>query len=473
MDKVLEILETFILSVWNVLYEASPYMLFGFFIAGLLKAYVSPTFFSKHLSGKGILPVLKGTVIGIPLPLCSCGVIPTAIGLRKQGAGKGATTAFMIATPETGVDSIAISYALLGPVMTILRPVAATLTAIVAGLGVDYLLKDKPDELEKVENEAKIKSKGKEALGADKGQGQTAETSCGASQSECKCESPQAILIPAMSAVDSSSAEKTETCQCSSENIITETGKESASCCSSETTTQEPASCCSSNSVATEPTSCCSSQSSIKEPASCCSSHSTTQEATSCCSTQKKFVSKNRFLVGMHFSFIEMMDDIGKWFLLGVLFAGLLGIVLPVDFFDKVPGGDITSMFMMLIIGIPLYICSTASTPIVAALLLKGLSPGAALIFLLAGPATNIATITVVSKIMGKGVSIIYLASITLCTLLFGFIVNMFYSNTTMVLELGEHTGPLFGPWVNITCAVILIANISLVKANKIFKKIA
>lgn len=139
MDILLETVN----ASWGILVESSGFILFGFFIAGLLKALIPDTFIHRHLGSGGPASVLKASLFGIPIPLCSCGVIPAAAGLRQQGAGKGATAAFMISTPETGVDSIAVTYALLDPVMTLLRPVAAFVTAAVTGLGIN-LLKDEP-----------------------------------------------------------------------------------------------------------------------------------------------------------------------------------------------------------------------------------------------------------------------------------------------------------------------------------------
>lgn len=121
----------------NILNEMSPYILLGFLIAGLLHAFVRPETMSRHLSGNGIKPVLKAALFGIPLPLCSCGVLPTAVGLRRQGASEGATTAFLISTPQTGVDSIAATYALLGLPFAIIRPIAALVGALAGGVAVD------------------------------------------------------------------------------------------------------------------------------------------------------------------------------------------------------------------------------------------------------------------------------------------------------------------------------------------------
>jgi len=127
---------------WNILVESAPYVLFGFFAAGILKAYLPEKAVARHLGGSNAVSVLKASLFGIPLPLCSCGVIPAAIELRKQGASKGSAAAFLVSVPETGVDSIAITWALLDPVMTVVRPVASFFTATVTGLLMNRLPED-------------------------------------------------------------------------------------------------------------------------------------------------------------------------------------------------------------------------------------------------------------------------------------------------------------------------------------------
>ncbi|MCK5548758.1 MAG: permease, partial [Thermoplasmata archaeon] len=122
-----------IIEFWNVLSDMAPYLLFGFFAAGLLSVVISPKFVERHLGGRGILPSLKAALFGIPLPLCSCGVIPVAASIRRHGASRGATTAFLLSTPQTGVDSILVTFSLLGPLFAIVRPVAALLTGVVGG----------------------------------------------------------------------------------------------------------------------------------------------------------------------------------------------------------------------------------------------------------------------------------------------------------------------------------------------------
>lgn len=129
---------------WTILLESSPYILFGFLAAGLLKSFLPEETVARHLGRNSTAAVIKASLFGVPLPLCSCGVIPAAIGLRKQGASKGASAAFLVSTPESGVDSIAITWALLDPVMTVVRPLAAFLTATVTGLLINRLPEDAP-----------------------------------------------------------------------------------------------------------------------------------------------------------------------------------------------------------------------------------------------------------------------------------------------------------------------------------------
>jgi len=295
---------------WDILKEAAPYVLFGFFAAGILKALIPEDLVAKHLGQNGTRSVLKASLFGIPLPLCSCGVIPVAIGLRKQGASKGATASFLVSVPETGVDSIAITWALLDPLMTIIRPVSSFITAVVTGLFINLIPDTKPDQ-EK---------------------------------------SPQ------------------EACGCSSHT------KDKA-----EALPQ-------------------------KEPLG------------------------RKIKDGLTYAFSDLLKDIGGWLMLGIAIAGIISFFVPVGFIEQSLGGEFSSLLIMLVIGIPLYICASASTPIAAALVLKGLSPGAALVFLLAGPATNAATMTVVAKHLGKAATVVYTTSIAICSLAMGWAVNRIYA---------------------------------------------
>ena len=298
------------MACWEILLESSLFILFGFFVAGLLKAFIPDDFIRRHLGRGKRSGVLKASLFGVPIPLCSCGVIPAAAGLRAQGAGKGAIASFMISTPETGVDSIAVTWALLDPVMTVIRPVAAFMTALITGMGVNLLDRDK---------------------------------------------SPGPLEMPFPMAATCSDG-----CGC--------TGGEHRS---------------------------------------------------------PGLWKKLRQGVG--FAFGDLLGDIGPWLLVGIGLAGVITVYVSPRFIEAHLGGGIYAMLIMLALSTPLYVCATASTPIAAALALKGLSPGAALVFLLAGPATNVATLTVVARLLGKRVAAVYLSAIVACSLGLGLVVNAIY----------------------------------------------
>lgn len=319
MENISGVVFEVLAAVWEILLESSLFVLFGFFVAGLLKGFIPDDFVQRHLGGRRKSGILKASLFGIPIPLCSCGVIPAAAGLRKQGAGKGAVTSFMISTPETGVDSMAVTYALLDPIMTVVRPVAAFLTATCTGLLVHFFDKDVP-------------AKPLESSGP-------------------------AVSFPMAS--------------CSSEDCG-------------------------------------------------CEEHGAEEIRTI-------FVAWRKFRKGMSFAFGNLLSDIGPWLLLGIGLAGIITVTLSPEFIASYLGDGLLSMLIMIVLATPLYVCATASTPIAAALALKGLSPGAALVFLLAGPATNVATITVVAKLLGRKVAIIYVGSIMFCSLALGLFVNWIY----------------------------------------------
>ncbi|MBW1730677.1 MAG: SO_0444 family Cu/Zn efflux transporter [Deltaproteobacteria bacterium] len=299
-------------SAWQLLLESSIYILFGLLVSGILRVFLSPASVGKHLGHGRFKPVFKAAFLGIPIPLCSCGVLPAAVSIKKQGANNGATTAFLISTPESGVDSIAITYALLDPIMTIARPVVAFITATVAGI---------------LENLLGRKQK-------------------------------NVLLEPDLSCpVDG--------------------------CCDG-----------------------------LDCPPDLHAKH-------------HSFFNKIKF--GLKYALTEVWADIASWFFLGLILAGLITSLIPGNLMAKFLGGGIHSMLLMLAIGIPLYICATASTPIAAALILKGVSPGAALVFLLAGPATNITSLTVLFGVLGKRAAAIYLATISVATVLFGLLLDGIY----------------------------------------------
>ncbi len=326
-------------SCWQMLAEAAPYTLFGFFAAGLLKGAFSDDLVARHLGGSSLSSVLKASVLGIPLPLCSCGVIPAAIGLQRQGAGRGASAAFLVSTPESGVDSMAITYALLDPVMTVLRPLAALVTAIVTGLLINFLPEKPP------------------------------------------------AVVPA------------------------------ADACSDDLCADE------------------------------------------CCAPAADLRGIARLRAGVVYAFGELLRDIGGWLLIGIAVAGVIDALIPDDFFAGLIGSELTMLLAMLLVGIPLYICASASTPIAAALILKGVSPGAALVFLLAGPATNAATVTLVARFWGKGVTAVYLLSIAACALLFGWLTDLLYDGFNWDIATQVHAVIDSGPrWWEQLAALILLA---------------
>ena len=282
----------------------------------------------------------KAALLGAPLPLCSCSVVPTAIALKQAGASKGATSAFLISTPETGVDSVGITLALIDPVMAIMRPVTAILTAMGCGWVVNL--------------------------------------------SEPKSSEP---------AVDKGIPEPPETC------------------CSPSEPDPEPA------------------------------------PSTTCCATEAES-KPSRLRQAGAFAYGKLMSDLAPWFVVGFALSAAITLWMPNDFFLSSWSHGLPAMLAMLVAGIPMYVCATASTPVAAALLAKGLDPGAALVFLLAGPATNAATLGVVGGFMGRRVVAVYLASIAVFSLCAGWSVNALYDalggfERSAILTQHEHLSSL------------------------------
>ena len=329
---------------WHLLLDSSVYVIFGIVVSGLLRVFLSPNTVARHFGHGRFSSVFKAALLGIPIPLCSCGVMPAAVSLKKQGANNGAVTSFLISTPESGVDSIAITYALMDPVMTVARPVAAFAAAAAAGTA---------------ENLISSPTAGPMA--------------------------PPDLTCP----VDG----------------------------------------------------CCDGQN--------CSPAEHKKHHT--------FYEKLR--AGMNYALTEVWPDMASWFLLGLLLAGLVTALIPAEVMTRYLGGGLLSMLIMLAVGIPLYICATASTPIAAALILKGVSPGAALVFLLAGPATNVTSLTVLFGILGKRATAIYLAAIAVFAVLSGLALDQVYnllgvSPQAMAGRAAEIV-PVWAQWVG---ALILLA---------------
>ena len=328
----------------DVFLEMSAWLLFGFAIAGIISQWLNPERLKPWLAERSVKSVVIASLVGAPLPLCSCSVLPVAISLRRAGASRGATSAFLISTPETGVDSVALSYGLLDPFLTIARPIGAIFSAIFTGLLVNAT--EGPDE--------PVPAPGDKPADGD---GST-ET-------------------PAEGEHDHS-------------HVASDPGKPS-------------------------------------------------------------------LRGAMHFAFVEMMDDLAAAILFGLAISAGIYALLPPEIFELPIFEGVWGYLVMLLIGIPIYVCASASTPIAAAMILKGLSPGAAVVFLLASPATNTSALFVILKELGRRTLIAYLVGLAICTLIVGWAVDAGYRilEITPSVRVGaeghEHVGVL-----SIVAAVVL-----------------
>jgi HflK protein len=315
-------------ATWAILEDASVYLLAGFLLAGVLAVLVPRPLLTQLVGTGKVRSVLWGSVLGAPLPLCSCGVLPTALGLRKEGATPGATVAFLVATPETGADSISLTYALTDPLMTVFRPIAGVLTAIAAGILTNLfgVTRGEGDE----------RSHNAEGYAHDHGYPHDH-----AREHDHDLEPPPVVAAK----------------------------------------------------VAGRP-------------------------AGTFLGAASRIVS---------YGFRDLLDDVAWWLALGLVLSAVVEVALPVDVFTGVWGGGLASMLLMLVLSVPLYTCASSSTPIAAALALKGLSPGAALVFLLAGPATNVGSLVVLLKVLGWRAVAVYLAAVATMTLAAGFALNALY----------------------------------------------
>ena len=335
-------------EILHLMNEMSPYLLLGFLLAGLMHAFIPGRFYTKYLADNSFGSVFRAALFGIPLPLCSCGVIPTAMSIRKEGASKGAVTSFLSSTPQTGVDSIIATYSLMGWAFAIIRPIAAFVTAIFGGSMVNWFASGKT---ESSASEAHIHE----------------EVHCCCHDEECGCEEH-------------------------SHAHLSFGGK------------------------------------------------------------MKKAIS---------YAFGEMMEDIGKWLMIGLIVAGLITLFVPDEAFEVFKGNTFASMLLVICIAIPMYLCATGSIPIAVALILKGLTPGAGLVLLMAGPACNMASILVVRKVLGTRTLVTYLASIIIGAIFCGILIDylQFHGIIDFVSNLvGNATIHEEGDsWFSWTCTIALI----------------
>ncbi len=328
----------FIAAAWNFFCLMAPYLLIGFLVAGLLKVFVPAESIHTHLGGKGLFPIIKASLFGVPLPLCSCSVLPVCASLRKRGASRGAATAFIISTPQTGVDSIFVTYSLLGGVFAVLRPLAAFLSGLTGGILVDLASrKDNTSQVTHLERKE-----------------------CG-----------HAIQAHPSSAPH-----------------------------------------------------------------------------------------KHWWITLIQHSLVELPRDMARPLITGTVVAGLISVLLPKGIFENFLGTGISSLFLMGLMGIPVYVCAMASVPVAAALMIKGVSPGAALVFLMTGPATNIASIVTLNKIIGAKATVIYMVTVGITAIVAGFAVNAFLrglikiKNPEMAVS---HPNPVF-TGLGVLLSVIFLA---------------
>ena len=340
MSALVEILEKFVWQFVTLFSEMAPFLLLGFLLAGILHVWVPNHLYVPKISKTNFKSVLWSALFGIPLPICSCGVIPTSIALRKEGASKGASVSFLISTPATGVDSILATYSLLGGPFAILRPVAAFVTAMLGGLFTNVVTKKEPETGVAVVGETHEPHHEHE---------------------HCDCEGDH--------------------CSCSQEGH---------------------------------------------------DEHS-----------KKSFVQKVRET--LEYGFVNMIGDVSKWLIIGLLLGALIAAFVPDDFFLFLHEYPLLCMVVVLVLAMPMYTCATGSIPLALALVEKGITPGAALVLLMAGPATSIASMLVVGKAFGKRTLAAYLTSIALGALFFGFIIDTFFMDTFLASMLPHASAECHG----------------------------
>jgi hypothetical protein len=336
-DTVIDTLQRFAVEFWLNTAEMAPYLLLGFLVAGLLAAFISQRTVERHLGEGGFFPVVKATLFGVPLPLCSCGVIPVTASLRQHGASRAASTSFLLSTPQTGVDSILVTYSLLGPLFAVFRPIAALVTGVAGGLVVGLADRD--------------------------------------------------ATRPA-TAADATALADAEDGACADD-------------CAVPTTTRR----------------------SLPE--------------------------------AFRYGFVDLPRDIGRALFVGLAIAALIGALVPQHFLGQF-GQGLTGMLAMLLVGIPIYVCATGSVPIAAALMFKGVSPGAALVFLMTGPATNAAAITTIWKVLGRRTALIYLGTVVVGALLAGTILDLAFDMTGR--DWGDVPHVMTIGWFETISAILLIA---------------
>ncbi len=361
-----EFILTYLDSLYTLLNAMSVYILFGLLVAGILKQIVPADFVRKNLGANRLSAIFKSALLGIPIPLCSCSVLPFATALKKDGASKSAVQTFLISTPITGVDSIFATYGAFGWIFTIFRVVSSIIISLIAGI-LTLIFDNKDDNkkfsVKKPQNFSLIK---------------------------------QANL-----------------------SMKTEQNKTS----------------------------------------SCCS-----DEVSLCCENEPK----EPFLKRVYeYAFVTLLKDIAKPFLIGVFVAAFISTFLPNSLPDFLQNSLLLSYIVMVALSLPLYVCATASIPIGISFILAGFSPGAAFIFLTAGPASNAVTILMVKKLLGTKSLFIYLISIFIGSILFGYLFDILFQNDVIntVKSLAEHESR--GGLELLSSIILLILSIKVLLPSK------
>ena len=341
MELLFNYLNTFVEEMWVLCIDMAPYILLGMLVSGIISVFVNNDMIFKHIGPKNFTSTLKSTLLGVPLPLCSCGVIPVAATLRDSGASKGSTVSFLVSTPQTGVDSIFLTYGMLGPVFALFRPIAAFVSGILSGVVINNFDEDEHHHIRKEDLEK-----------------------------------------------------------------------------------------------------------------------------------NNQLQLKDKIISGFKYGFISLPADIVVPLFKGLLVAATISVFLPPDYIaNYFTSNKYVQSFTMLAISIPFYVCATASIPVAVALMAKGISPGAAFIFLMAGPATNASSIAVIKNILGARTLYFYLALISFSAIFFGFTFDLLFTETASTIPnlLHHHNhGSGLGTLLGFVFILILInAYISRLKENE------
>lgn len=323
-------MSSILIHIWRVAEQMSPYLLLGFLVAGMLSILISPATIERHLGKRNFWQVCKAALLGVPLPLCSCGVLPVSASLRRHGAGRGQTLSFLVSTPQTGVDSILATHAMLGPVFVVFRVVTAFVSGILCGSLVELFTKREDVQL---------------------------------------------------------------------------------------------------------------------------------QAPNEDCAHCDDRVARHWFIRSVHYGFITLAQEIGRAMLLGIVIAGVLTALVPEDYFTgRLP--YLGTMLLMMVAGMPMYVCSTGSIPVAFAMMDMGITPGAALVFLVSGPATNAAAISMVWNLIGKQAMVVYLSTIAACAFIAGILLDKVVGpdGGRALLNAHSHVHSDGVSWLGTLSAIVLVA---------------